>query len=635
MGKTSTTILAVLCLPLFAACGGGGSGQGASPPTPPANRAPTVADAAVAVDPGNALNGTLSGSDPDNDPLTFSVTTTPVSGNVTLSGTGNANFQYVPNAGFVGSDSFAFTANDGALSSVVGTISVTVNTKPIALAADFETNADAVIDATLAGNDAEGDALTFALVTQPALGRVSSFDPTSGQFRYSPDAGQDGPDSFTVTATDGFQTSDPATINVTIYRWAGTQQYGSDRNDSAGNTGMVRDSSGNIIVSGGTSGTINGDANLGLSDSFVRKFDRRGNEMWTRQFGDAADNFARAVLAIPSSEDLFVLERRFEFPQSIELLVRRIDRDGIELWNASVDYAGLDLKGPATGASVDSNGDIYIVSEYDDDPTQSVGRTAAVINKVSGADGSPIWQRLLAGRPPMGVPPFISAGSTIHARGAAVNQDNDLIVVGRSSNVGSGTACTYCGFLVAFDSDGNQLWLRSELSPSDTCQDGENAELFGVAVADDNGLFITGTNSPGSSFFFEDGLLFKMNSDATQEEWAYCDDTGDDVRSVYSAAPIAARNGGVIAVSEFRRRDNVDFVSIIKLDDGGQLERVLRFTADDLQGVPADFLATGLVEDEQEYVYIHGTTEGALAPTAPLGGNDVFLLRLDPLFSLP
>lgn len=599
------------------------------------NRAPTANDAVVVTDPGSTLNGTLSGSDLDNDPLLFSVTNAPTSGNVTLSGPGNANFQYVPNAGFVGSDSFTFTANDGALSSAAGTISVIVNTKPIALAADFDTNEDAVIDATLAGNDAEGDALTFALVTQPSRGSVSSFDPTSGQFRYAPDSGQDGADSFTVTATDGFQTSDPATINVTIYRWAGSQQFGSDRNDIAGNIGMVRDATGSIFVSGGTSGTINGDTNLGLSDAFVRKFDRRGNEVWTRQFGDDVDNFAKAVLPIPGSDDLFVLESRIDFPLSIGLLVRRIDRDGIELWSAPVDYTGLDLEVPATGANVDSNGDIYIVSQYDDDPTQSVGRTASVINKVSGADGSPIWQRILAGRPPMGVPPFISSGSVILARGAVVNNDNDLVVVGRSSNVGSGTACTYCGFLVAFDTDGNQLWLRSELSPSDTCQDGENAELYGVAVADDNSLFVTGTNSPSSSSFFEDGLLFKMNPDATQEEWAYCDDTGDDVRSAYRAPPVAAQNGGMIAISDFRRRDNVDFVSIIKLDDAGQLERVLAFTADDLQGVPADFTATGVVEDDQAYVYIHGNTEGALAPNAPLGGEDVFLLRLDPVFSLP
>ncbi len=66
-----------------------------------------------------------------------------------------------------------------------------------------------------------------------------------------------------------------------------------------------------------------------------------------------------------------------------------------------------------------------------------------------------------------------------------------------------------------------------------------------------------------------------------------------------------------------------------------QRERILAFAEEDAAGNPADFRAAGVVEDEQEYVYIHGYTEGQLPGVTALGGDDVFLLRLDPNYTLP
>ena len=66
---------------------------------------------------------TLTATDPNNDPLTYSTVTLPMHGS--LSGTA-PNVIYQPNAGYAGADSFTFKANDGQTDSVPATVSITV-----------------------------------------------------------------------------------------------------------------------------------------------------------------------------------------------------------------------------------------------------------------------------------------------------------------------------------------------------------------------------------------------------------------------------------------------------------------------------------------------------------------------------
>lgn len=70
---------------------------------------------------GNAI--VLSGSDADDDPLTFTVTAAPVNGSLT----GTApQLSYRPDAGYSGTDSFIFHVNDGTLDSSEATVTITV-----------------------------------------------------------------------------------------------------------------------------------------------------------------------------------------------------------------------------------------------------------------------------------------------------------------------------------------------------------------------------------------------------------------------------------------------------------------------------------------------------------------------------
>ncbi|MEJ2259762.1 MAG: Ig-like domain-containing protein, partial [Nitrosopumilaceae archaeon] len=75
----------------------------------------------------NSIDITLSATDANGDPLTYSIISGPQNGS--LSGTGQTQ-TYTPNPNYDGPDSFTFIANDGTADSNIATVSITVNPIP-------------------------------------------------------------------------------------------------------------------------------------------------------------------------------------------------------------------------------------------------------------------------------------------------------------------------------------------------------------------------------------------------------------------------------------------------------------------------------------------------------------------------
>ena len=94
---------------------------------------------------------TLAASDPNGDPLSYTIMSPPTNGQ--LSGTA-PNLTYTPNTGFEGEDNFTFVANDGAANSNVATVTIGVGVDGALLASwPFEGQGDDVVDVTGNGND--------------------------------------------------------------------------------------------------------------------------------------------------------------------------------------------------------------------------------------------------------------------------------------------------------------------------------------------------------------------------------------------------------------------------------------------------------------------------------------------------
>ncbi len=184
----------------------------------PVNHNP-IADAQTVSTPEDTqLPITLTGSDIDANSITFSTSTNPTHGTLTLVG---AQATYTPAANFNGSDSFTFRAFDGTAYSTPATISITVtavNDAPVASADSYGVPQDAPLTTFAApgvlanDNDVEHDSLTAAWVSGPTYGTLAFR--ADGSFDYTPAAAFVGTDSFTYKANDG--TSDSAPVQVTI-----------------------------------------------------------------------------------------------------------------------------------------------------------------------------------------------------------------------------------------------------------------------------------------------------------------------------------------------------------------------------------------------------------------------------------
>ena len=87
------------------------------------NTAPVANPQSLNMQTGASLPITLTATDAENDPLSYVVVTQPAHGS--LSGTA-PNITYTPSAGYSGTDSFTFKANDSQLDSNIATINITV-----------------------------------------------------------------------------------------------------------------------------------------------------------------------------------------------------------------------------------------------------------------------------------------------------------------------------------------------------------------------------------------------------------------------------------------------------------------------------------------------------------------------------
>ena len=104
-----------------------------------------------------------------------------------------------------------------------------------------------------------------------------------------------------------------------------TGTYQLATNDYA--NGVATDSSGNVYVTGGTKGGLDGNTSAGNTDLFVVKYNSSGTKQWTEQLGSESTDTANGV-ATDSSGNVYL---------------------------AGVTYGGLD------GNSNEDNADLFVV----------------------------------------------------------------------------------------------------------------------------------------------------------------------------------------------------------------------------------------------------------------------------------
>lgn len=617
--------ISLLVLAIFGvtACGGGSGGSSA--PAPAANRAPVAASLSVGTDPGAAVSGVLSASDADGDSLSYAIATPPASGAVTLSGTGDRNFEYVPNGGFAGTDSFTFTASDAEATSNTATVTVEVNNKPVAAGVSLRTSDAASVTGTVTGTDTEGDALTFALATAPSKGTVSSFNETTGEFVYTPDPSQDGADTFTVIASDGFQDSAEATVNVEIFDWPLIVAFGDSGDDLTATGGIIVVDDDSFVISGTTDGSIDGTANAGGQDGWLQRIDRRGDVVWSRQYGGAANDSARLLLDRPQKDGFYVVSS-VDSPA-----IRRYDYDGNLAWATPTDFGGMTAVAGNYWAAIDANSDIYTVSWAAGVNVNALG----VISKLDGDDGSVIWQRLLLPSDEDPTDPIIAGSGFLQPRGIDVDSSGAPIVTGGFENSDFALRdCVRCPFVLKLDpANGDDLWVRTPATfASSSCDVDDSGQFFRVTVAPDDSLVINGIAglTAGRS---SNGLLAKFSSDGSAEQWANC--TVTTPFSTYNwTAPYLLADGSILnyATNELETdmttgRPAASDLRLTKVSADGIQQWLSVTSVNNSSGNPALQNAGSIAIDSQGLIYLSSFVSGSQIGPAGGGQIDVFIRR--------
>ncbi len=236
------------------------------------NDPPVALAQSVSTDEDIALPITLTGTDPDENPLTYLIVTQPTKG--TLSG--NApNIIYTPTANTNGADSFTFKVNDGLEDSPPATISITVNSlnddpvftaNPTVLPVAFENIA--YTGQTLAGKatDADaGDTLTYSKINGPAWLTVAADGALSG----TPPSAALGLNSFTVRVTDSASATAEATLEIVVSKvtltWDSNGAVAGQFNGAGAwlGTGLWLNGASNINWAAGSNATFGGPSTSG------------------------------------------------------------------------------------------------------------------------------------------------------------------------------------------------------------------------------------------------------------------------------------------------------------------------------------------------------------------------------------
>jgi len=171
------------------------------------NTSPTADPQAVTTDEDTSVAITLTGSDPESDPLTFTIVPGSGPANGTLTGA-PPNVTYDPDPDYTGPDSFDFQVEDPSGATDTATVSITVdpvNDPPVVDAATFSVAEDAAV----------GTSVGTATFTDPDAGQSHTFaisaGNTGGAFAINATTGE-----ITTAAALDFETLDTYALTVEV-----------------------------------------------------------------------------------------------------------------------------------------------------------------------------------------------------------------------------------------------------------------------------------------------------------------------------------------------------------------------------------------------------------------------------------
>lgn len=288
-----------------------------------------------------------------------------------------------------------------------------------------------------------------------------------------------------------------ATISVSAQysqQWHTELNGTGDFNDQINSIAI--DSQGNSYLAGYT-------VNVGTDrDYLVAKVNSAGTLVWSKEFsapGNGPDE-AKKVLIHPNG-NIIVTGYGNNKAVGNDFWTIALNPNGDTLWTSLHNSVATNLYDEANDMAIDSNGNIFIAGDSDNDPTMITNHDFMLVKY--NASGNFIWEKKING----------PANGEDRCAGVAIDSNNGIYLTGRSFNGGDDDFLT-----VKFDNAGTLIWS----SPIDN---GGTDRAVDIEVGANNNIYITGRSDNGVD---DDYFSIIYSSTGSILSQAIYDFAGDD-----------------------------------------------------------------------------------------------------------
>jgi uncharacterized delta-60 repeat protein len=411
-----------------------------------------------------------------------------------------------------------------------------------------------------------------------------------------------------------------ATLQGPLPAW--TKQIGARTTpESTISNAVASDPSGNIILAGYTGGDLGGNTLTGNRDFFVTKYNPSGTVLWTRQLGVASTNVNGNAVATDSSGNIFVTGDTTggldgnTLTGYQDFFVTKYDPTGTKIWTKQLGVAPNKTT-KTYGVATDASGNILVagVTTGGLDGNTLTGTQDFFVTKYNSS-GAKQWTRQL------GV-----ASKNTSGNGVAIDPSDNIFVAGSTLGGLDGNTLTGSqdAFVTKYDSTGAKTWTKQlgALGPTTVQVNAAASDSSGnlyITGYTDGGL--DGNTQSGVTDFF----IIKYNSTGAKQWTRQLGTTNGDVTGTAIALD-SSGNIYVTGDTDVGLDGNTligynDFF-VTRYDSSGTKQWTR-----ELGVASRDTYAYGVATDSSGNVYVAGNTQGGLDGNTLTGGRDLFVTK--------
>ena len=358
-------------------------------------------------------------------------------------------------------------------STVTGTVFYDAHTKTAVFTPDALLHNTKIYTATLSASvkDTHGNSLgtdytwSFTVRDRTVAWTQTYNNDTSNSHDRGQEIAVDGDGNMYVV---GYETVTGQEENIWLrkYDTNGNELWTRTYNDAANDWDMgydvAVDGSGNVYAIG--TETVSGQG----GNIWIRKYDGNGNEVWTRTYnGSDSDWDSGNDIAVDGSGNVYAAGYETVSGEGANAWIRKYDGDGNALWTRT--HNGPASSGDSvSGIAVDGSGNVYVAG-YE----RVNGEESNVWVRKYDGGGNVVWTQTYNG----------TASDRDIGIGIALDGDGDVLVAGYETVAGQDKNI----WIRKYDGDGNVVWTRTHDGPANDWDSGR-----GITVDGSGSVYATG-----------------------------------------------------------------------------------------------------------------------------------------------